>query len=506
MSNSDSDNPDELREHLSSTIMAIAEYEKVKLFGVKPSHLFERLIVGLHYKYNKPVVILIDEYDSPILDHIEEPKIANQMRETLSKFYGALKKWVGHRHFVFITGVSRFSKTSIFSGLNNLVDLTHNPEYANILGFTIDELDSIFKNQMEETLKKLKSVEAFDENATVDDLRTQVLGMYNGYSWDGRSAVLNPWSTLNFFQMNNFSNYWFESGTPSFLRKLIASGQMSLNGFFNSPLITDEMNIINIGQKINIQALLFQTGYLTIDWIESPGKFSKYYLRPPNVEVESSMVPLFTQSLLDADETDDTIKFYLNDTEKMRMFATATVESLFNLDATGFQQAFRSFLSGIPYLLIIKDEKYFGTIILLLLYFARKRFLSPKMVSGVISDFVLRTSDNIDFVIEMKHVNLSPNGIDLSEDDGNKLMKAAAKRAFKQIDEKKYYYSFQGNGNKIYKTALVVGGREEVMIEFQDMGKGVDVILEFQEAPNWKLALDKADGKFKVKMTGPEDA
>ncbi|MDR1166315.1 MAG: AAA family ATPase, partial [Deltaproteobacteria bacterium] len=236
------DTPEKLEHYIAMRLQSLAEMEDIKLFGELPSANFERLIEKLNAKYKNGVVVLIDEYDGPILDHLLNKSLADALWMKLKDFYGTLKKCEENLRFIFVTGVSRFVKTSIFSGFNNLRDLTLEEDFANIAGFTTAEFDSLFTSHMEETLKKLKFVKYFREEATVDDLRSRVMDWYDGYSWDGKTRLLNPWSTLYFFVRDKFDNFWFESGAPNFLINMIKAGELNVSDFHDNSFINESMN------------------------------------------------------------------------------------------------------------------------------------------------------------------------------------------------------------------------------------------------------------------------
>ncbi|MDR2142236.1 MAG: AAA family ATPase, partial [Deltaproteobacteria bacterium] len=322
---------------LLSCVKSIAEVEGLSSIQEStPENFFKALILGLYTKYGQKPAILIDEYDAPILSKITEPSLAAGIRDTLNLFSSVLKDMEKYRGFTFITGVTKFAQTSIFSGLNNLADLTLNRRYANICGFTIDEFDTLFQDRLEESLEKLKEFGEIDQKDTVVDLRRKILEWYDGYSWDGRTRVLNPWSLLSFFDNLSFNNYWFDSGTPTFLVNLVKEKQLTFNYFRVNNFISYNLNKIELG-KLNAIALMFQSGYLTVK-TDIPLEGSIYNLVFPNLEVKAALFPLFLS--------------FNNDIRKpllMRRQAVAALACLFQRDSSGFKAAFESFLSHIPY-------------------------------------------------------------------------------------------------------------------------------------------------------------
>lgn len=205
---------------------------------------FNALIMQAHAKYGQKAVVLIDEYDKPILDHLAEPETAKTMREMLKALYSTIKGADEHLQFVFITGVSKFSKVSLFSGLNNLTDITLEPEFSAICGYTDNDIDTVFAPE-------LKGLD-----------RQRIKDYYNGYNWLGE-GVYNPFDVLQLFRKRTFDNHWEETGSTSFLMEQIAKRDIfspDVDKIFASEDLISSFDV----DDIPIEALMFQTGYLTI--------------------------------------------------------------------------------------------------------------------------------------------------------------------------------------------------------------------------------------------------
>jgi hypothetical protein len=235
------------------------------------------LIQRIHAKTGQRVVVLIDEYDKPILDNITDSAAAVAMREGLKDLYSVLKDADAHLKFVFLTGVSKFSKVSLFSGLNNLKDITLDARYSAICGYTDEDVDTVFAAEL----------------PGLD--REQIRRWYNGYNWLGTS-VYNPFDLLLFFDQHKFKPYWFETGTPTFLIQLLAERQ-----FFTphlSQVVAHEKLLSTFDvDNIPVEALMFQAGYLTIDSVwEIPGQM-ELTLKYPNLEVQASLNDSLLQHL-----------------------------------------------------------------------------------------------------------------------------------------------------------------------------------------------------------------
>jgi len=293
-----------------------------RIFGITYSNesikdRFQETIEFLFVGTGEQVVVLIDEYDKPILDNITKPELAVELREELKNFYSVLKDSDQYLKLVFITGVSKFSKVSLFSGLNNLEDITINKKYSEICGYTQEELERDFAAELSKT----------DKNKVRD--------WYNGYSW-GNGTVYNPFDILLFFKSMTFRNYWFESGTPSFLLKLMAQ-----NGYPLINLTEVEAGDEIVGsfelEEIDVNTLLFQSGYLTIKRIDEMLDDARtYVLSYPNKEVRMSL----NNYLLVYVSRNASAK------EKNRI---ALVKLLKSDDVAGMESLFQSFFASIPH-------------------------------------------------------------------------------------------------------------------------------------------------------------
>ena len=233
---------------------------------------FSDLIVEAYEKYNQKVVILIDEYDKPLLDNIEDPEVAKKIRDGLVNFYSVIKGSDEFLRFAFLTGVSKFTKTSIFSGLNNIVDVSLDEPYGDICGYSQNDIETSFAPYLEGVDKqKLKN-------------------WYNGYNFLG-SQMYNPFDILQFIAKGHkFDNYWFESGTPTFLMKLIQQNNYFLPSLSNLRVDKKLLNSFDI-ENLDLEVILYQSGYLTIDKVEVDEELEtiEYLLKIPNKEVRLSL-------------------------------------------------------------------------------------------------------------------------------------------------------------------------------------------------------------------------
>ena len=228
------------------------------------------LLDRLHHATGQQVVVLVDEYDKPILDVIDQPEMATANRDYLRGFYGIIKDSARDVRFTFVTGVSMFSRVSLFSGLNNLRNISLDPNYASICGYTDTDLDTVFTPELQ----------GLD--------RARIREWYNGYHWLGEERLYNPFDLLLLFDTRNFKAHWFHTGSPTFLFRIMMDREVSPMELENRVSDEELVSTFDIG-NISIDALLFQTGYLTIVEREQDGVQTFYTLDYPNLEVRQSL-------------------------------------------------------------------------------------------------------------------------------------------------------------------------------------------------------------------------
>jgi Predicted AAA-ATPase/PD-(D/E)XK nuclease superfamily len=273
------------------------------------------------------IVILVDEYDKPIIDYLEFVKLPNAdiNRKVLKNFYSVLKYKSDKIRFLFITGVSKFSKVSVFSDLNQLEDLTLSPESTTLVGYTQNELENYFDNELEATATQL----SINRDFLLENMKI----WYNGYSWDGISKVYNPFGTLNFLKKKMFHNFWFATGTPTFLLE-----QIKLKTHFNfenitvNNLVFEQYDI----QNIDLVSLLFQTGYLTVKSVNP--MTGDYVLDYPNKEVRESFYQFVIDGLTNAPKTN----YYASNSVK------ELIKAFHNADLNSVREVLNTLLSSLP--------------------------------------------------------------------------------------------------------------------------------------------------------------
>ena len=340
----------ELDDALSLIIDEIAEKNKINLNKPTFSLKFKELIKKLGKE--KSTVILIDEYDKPIIDYLENETmdIAKKNRKILKEFYSIIKDCDKYIKLLFITGVSKFSKVSFFSELNNLEDITVDDNFSQITGYTEKEIIDNYSEYL------IKIEEKF--NITRKRVLELIKTWYDGYSWDGKNFMYNPYSVLNLFSGVNFKNYWFKSGTPTFLTKIIKDRKINILQYDNLVNVDDDILDSYEIENIDLTVLLFQTGYLTIkEKIIEPKELSiSYNLAYPNKEVRESFYKFLASEFTGIDKTAYS--------DKLSNFKEKIEEN--NIEE--FMVGLVSLFANIPFNIFIEDsESYYHTIIYLTL-------------------------------------------------------------------------------------------------------------------------------------------
>ncbi|OQX78869.1 MAG: hypothetical protein B6D61_04565 [Bacteroidetes bacterium 4484_249] len=324
---------------------------------------------------------------------------ADENRRILKNFYSVIKDSDDYIKFFFVTGVSKFSQVSIFSDLNNLFDITLDKNYSTITGYTQEELEQYFPEYIEKVAK--------DYEGVFDNLMKQIKKWYNGYSWDGRNFVYNPFSILNFFSQRNFGDYWFSTGTPTFLMKLMKQNRYTVFDLENRTVSKNSLNKYEI-TSVSLIPLLFQTGYLTIK--EYNLRDMTYRMDFPNAEVESSFTIYLLASLNDG-HIDKADYLLINIRDTLR-----------NNNIEKFIELINILFKGISYIIADNKEKYFHSIFYIIVKLLGFHIETEVMTIDGRIDCVISTDKYI-YVIEFK----------AGQD---------AKTALQQIKEKEYHKKY----------------------------------------------------------------
>ena len=393
--------------------------EQAKINGIElpetaSDTMFHTLIQMLHDR-DGDVVILLDEYDKPILNNISKPN-ASDFLTALKVFYSVIKEKSGMLRLAFITGVSKFCHVSLFSDLNNLTDITMDARYATMLGYTQAEFESNFKEQIE-TVEKTQELNH-------QDLLAKIKKWYDGFRFEENSeTVYNPVSLANFFEKGGkFSNYWFQTGTSTFLLELIMKSNFNYSEMFTEPVSESFFNAFEI-TRLKPMVLLFQSGYLTIKkCVEEKIPYTdqtirRYYLDFPNLEVERS----FNEQLL---EYCTAIQ-----SESSPDFLSKLITAVGSGDADGFMKHIQSVFSGIPYPIHIKNEHYYQTVFYVVCDLLKLMVQAEICTSSGRIDMMVAAGEWI-YVIEFK-------------------LNKSADQAMRQIENKDYAVKYRKEGKRI---------------------------------------------------------
>ncbi len=367
---------DDLENYIINTANRYAKAHDIELEVTSYEQRFAELVIKLNEKYQQKVVLLIDEYDKPILSHLNKPTLPD-IKEAINGFYSSVKSLDEYLRFVFIAGVSKFAKVSVFSGMNNLTDISMLQTYATLCGITESELQNGFSAQIEPLAQHLEQ----SKTQTLADIKRWYNGYYFHHSAPG---VYNPYSVLSLFQHQEFNNYWFETGTPTFLLDLLKENQYDFTNFEQCELGASAF-AASEPENINLPSLLFQTGYLTIKGFDKP----LYQLDFPNYEVKKS----FYESV--ATEYSQ-INAGMGETYTTRLTQHLNAK---RLDA--FFETLAEFFANIPNNITLKNEKYYQSIfysVITLLGFDIEAEVSTNQDR---IDCVLQTGDTI-YIIEFK--------------------------------------------------------------------------------------------------------
>ncbi|MCL4758070.1 MAG: AAA family ATPase [Rhodocyclaceae bacterium] len=384
---------------------------------------FGSLIRMAEQNTGQRVVILIDEYDKPILDNLTKPDIAREMRDGLRDFYSVIKGQDAHIRFVMLTGVSKFSKVSLFSGLNNLKDITVDARYSAICGYTEADLDAVFAPELE----------GLDREA--------IRNWYNGYNWTGE-AVYNPFDALLLFDSREFRPYWFETGTPTFLIDLLTERQAWLPQLGQKLASEALLSAFEVGD-LSTEALMFQAGYLTIDRVEDQFGERMYRLRYPNEEVQRSL----NAALLLAWGSGGDAQIALRQRSRLGHLLLAN-------DFAGMRELFTAFFASIPHDWhrknpIAQYEGYYASV-----FYAYFAALGLSIVTEESShagrlDMAVRFNGQV-YLFEFKVVEIEPEG-----------------NALAQIKARGYADRYRGSGEPVHLIGIEFSREQRSVVGFE---------------------------------------
>ncbi len=404
------DNIENFRETLC---YKLAKYESI--YGL-PSKgelaiRFEELIVAANKQTGKDVVILVDEYDKPLLNNILNQELQDLIRKELKAFYGVLKTCDEKIKMAFVTGVTKFSKVSLFSDVNNLKDISNTLEFAALCGATEQEIH--------DNLDEHVGIMAEANHITKEECYKELKKWYEGFHFHQDSVdIYNPFGLMKALDLKEFGDYWFESGTPTFLVELMKKHQMSLRNLDNARRTADQLAKIDNFNN-DVVPLLFQSGYLTIKGYD---KFLKRYtLSMPNKEIGEAL-PKFI------------LNFNLPNNRDGEFDITNFIEDVFNGDCNGFMKRLSAFLADNSYQVIGEAELYFQNVFYLIFKLLGFYAEVERATSDGRMDAVVQTPQYV-YVFEFK-------------------LDHPAQEALDQINSKEYALPFSVDGRRLYKIGV----------------------------------------------------
>jgi hypothetical protein len=445
----DSGNPEELKTSLYKRLNRVALREGFELEKSNPSEILIDLIDELYNRYDKTgVVVLIDEYDHPVSSHLNKLELASDNTEILRTFYSSFKTaaQAGMLHFVLVTGVTRYAMLGISAGLNNLHDISFNSDYASICGFTCDELDQYFSDFFPSALKKAIASTDLPPGSTAEDLCSSLLSFYDGYSWDGQTRVLNPFSLVNFFENAQFFRFWSDTAPSlSLLTSVISEAPANFLPGEPHSLKARSCKVSSVGQPPTL-ASLFHTGYLTLEAVTGPTKNQNFYFRLPNDEVRDDVFRVVADIL------------FAKKVKDIGSEAAAISSAIAQRDASNLTASLNAFYSGLVHRRHADNESFYHS--LLWAYF-KGLFKEVNMEeSGAIGDLdlTLKMGNGLYAVIELKY------GCD--EINVEHALNRLAQNALETIYAKQYGQKYRIPGNTVIDIGLGVFGRGQVKAIF----------------------------------------
>jgi hypothetical protein len=455
------------RDTLQGLLRDAGRLEGVRIKDGAPADMFNDLLNRLYHEKHMKVSVLVDEYDSPVLSALARPEVAEVIMETLSGFYGVLKARADIIGFAFMTGITRFGKSSLFSELDNLTDLTHDPRYADICGFEVEGFGTLFKDLMQEALTALKENSRVRPGFTCEDLRKSILNLYDGYSWDGKTRVLNPWDILNFFYRQAPGYYWWETGSQNMLTELVKEKRPDFNFFTENDFITSRKNVIDFG-KPDPTVLMFQTGYLTLSPIKPSEPVSDpdsdacregddaYVLKFPNHEVKAGLLPLLFAGNLE-------LKAGFG--SSVQKLSDAFLEAFAGHDAVMAGRAFRSLAETVPFKRRKAYEDCCLTVFLMAMCMAGQHYRTERE-NGVGRRAVRVRLNGIDHITVFRHYQGSTAPGASGDGEKQSLTGQLARDTLDLMEARNFRPDFEEGPDRICRAVIVTSRRKDALVVF----------------------------------------
>ena len=433
-------NPGELERKLNYYISTWADQyslpERSKTLGL--GDLFAEVLRAAHEQSGRRAVVLVDEYDKPVLDVLDVDKnLEEEHRNILKSFYSVFKGADEHLQFVFLTGVTKFSQVSVFSGFNQPLDISMHSKYETLCGISQEELNAVFREPVEEMSASYR--------CSYEEMMALLKAQYDGYHFSDRMTdIYNPFSLLNAFESQRISDFWFKSGTPTYLIRLLSHTDENMNEITGKYYTAEEF----IDYKANIEQplpMIYQSGYLTIKDFDF--EENTFLLDFPNIEVKRGFLTLIASDYFNSRETPSWIRSIVSCLKKG------------NLD--DFRSGLTSFLASIPYTMRRKEnererERYFHyTFYLIMRLISVYTVYTEKVQSHGRVDCIVETNDYV-YIFEFK-------------------LDGTADEAMRQIEEKGYAREYEADKRKIYLIGAVFSSETGTIKEWKSIPMGSSI-------------------------------
>jgi hypothetical protein len=461
--------PDYLRGSIETILRNFAKREEITLIQNSYGKMLDELLQALYMKHGVGSVVLIDEYDTPVAWNIADSRLAEANSDILRHFFSAMKRNKDFIRFSLVTGVTRFAFAAMDSGPNNFFDISLEPEFAGICGFTIKELYNLFNDRFPRTLASLKKTGVIGKDEDELALLKTTARWYDGYNWLGKQRVLNPFSIINMFCRKRLAPYWPMSGKPTHISKLAAENPLDymrpkLESYFSQEIETTELGTLEPAP------ILFHSGYLTIDRqivVDTPlqhdsVKQEAFIFKIPNKEVE-----LCFKAFIFGQIFQRPLSYY-------QVFTNNVIDALLNKDSPKIAKLLHDLLAGITSRQHTADKKYYHSLFHAAFVGAGIEVLSETGSSDGQADISLFLENKIRVVIELKYRRAEDSADEGESKRSDRALSSALDDAENAIITKDYTGPFRANAKKIICLALAVRGRHDVAARFLDSEATLD--------------------------------
>lgn len=372
------------------------------LDGSYPATVFASYIKNLGEKYQRRVAVLIDNYEDMLIGRFKELGFVYKLGNCLMKFYQALKDTDKNRGFTLIAGISKLRYLPLFSQKNNFVDLNLKKEYASLCGFTLEELDTFFPEHMKRFLWKLQHKEFISKEDTMAKLKQLLVEMYGGYSWDGQTMVLNPWSTLHALNKRKLSVYFNNrKPIPCFVKEQIQTGMSIINSPNGEASLKVGSRQIELGNLTEPIPLMFQYGFLTVNRVKESKNGAIYHLKIPNLEVKAGATNFSPYHLI------------ITNPLVARENVISMLNSLNSLKTLDFEKSLSSLLDDACYWEHDKTrEEFYLSYLHSAMFFADAKISKLECATDLRYVFNYISTEGKLFIIKLRSCNASPNLVD----------------------------------------------------------------------------------------------